>query len=188
MKKISILVAALFASAMLFLGTGCSGDDDDTLLGPTKTWCTMPLQYKNSESGNSTELYISFFYTDTDIPADSSTNGYKTAIPAGLTIMITSQSDSASVISGLTNTAYILKTFPKDKASTTEDGYSFIGSRAKWTLIYLAKSELRKSANQSKTVPAQLNYSQRNVYTELSWENIKDQFSWKRLLANYLLG
>ncbi len=187
MKKISILVAALFASAMLFLGTGCSGDDDDTLLGPTKTWCTMPVQYRNSDSGNSTELYVHFFYTDTDIPASNSTNGYKKDIPAGLTIMITSQSNSASVISGLTNTAYILKTFPKDKA-TDEDGLSFTGSRAKWTVIYLAKPDLRKSANQSTTVPAQLNYSQGNVYTELSWENIKDQFSWKRLLANYLLA
>lgn len=189
-----ILAAALLTSAMLFVGTGCSDDDKNELkdiLAPSNTWCTMPVTYKNSDSSSSANLYVSFYYTKTAQTGDSSTTGLRNGLtlPAGLTVLVTSKTDSSSVISGLTNTAYILKTFPKDSDTAgldaSDTSYSFTGSFAKWAAIYRLKSELRESANQTTAVPAALQGS--SSYTELSWDNIKNQFSWKRLLANYLL-
>ena len=109
-------------------------------------------------------------------------------LPAGLSVVVTARGDTDSIISELKNNTYLIKSFSKDETTTvgdSEDDAASInvnGSRAKWTAIYWAKDPLRETANKSTTPPSQLSG------TELSADDIKNVFSWKKLLANYLLS
>lgn len=178
-----VTAAALIASGFLF---GSCEDEEvvNVLQGPANTWCRMPVDYKNDGSSDTVaKLYAHFYYTETE------TTIGKETLPAGLSIVITAFDEStSSIITGLTENAYIIKKFPKDESTTIGDdtndtaSITFNGSRTKWTAIYWGKDELHKKENQTTTAPTQLNG------TGIEWENIKDNFSWKRLLANYLLS
>ena len=195
MKKMLKLLAVAAMIACGLMMTSCQEGDEiiNELAGPTQTWCDMPISYKNSEGGETASLYAYFFYSDTDVTS-TSTGGSAlkkgTTIPAGLTIVITSANNSnqSSVISGLTSNAYIMKTFPKDQEVSAEEGSDFhvTGSREKWSAIYWMKKELRQADHQNKNPPAQLTNGGNG--TNLAWDSIKEQFSWKRLLADYLLN
>lgn len=189
MKKISVLVAALFAGAMMFVGAGCDqADDIKDLIAPSKTWCSTDVTYKKADADTaSTALHVSFFYTDTAIAKSSSSDGYKRDIPAGLTILVTLKNGGTNnLITQLTNTTYIIKSFPKDEDTTgLEDGDTttkFKGNFAAWGAIYRLKSDLQN--DKSTSVPGALRND--TNYTELNWDEIKENFSWKRLLVNYL--
>lgn len=187
MKRLFKIVtaAALFATSLV-LGS-CSEDDEivQVLQGPANVWCRMPVSYKNSdESTETANLYAYFYYTETDKTIGDA------KLPTGLSVVITANGSSqSSIINGLTEEAYILKTFPKDQPLTVGDSeddtaaITFNGSRSKWTAIYWGKDPLHDSANQSSTPPTQVTGG-----TPLNADNLKECFSWKRLLANYLLS
>ena len=185
MKRLFKIVtaAALIASGFLF---GSCEDEEvvNVLTGPKNTWCTMPVQYKTSddETAQTASLYAHFYYTD----SAKTVSGVD--FPAGLSIVVTALDNSQSeIIQGLSNTAYILKSFPKDVDTEVsgEEGEAAIkvnGSVAKWTAIYWAKEDLHNKNNQSTTPPTQLANG-----TNLGEDGLTN-FSWKRLLANYLLN
>lgn len=186
MKKVFKIAAALAVMASAFFFGSC-GDDEivQVLQGPADVWCRMPVEYKNSDdSTDAANLYAYFYYTETE-----KTIG-KATLPAGLSVVITANGSSqSSIITGLTEKAYILKKFPKDEPVTIGDSdtdstaITFNGSRSKWTAIYWGKDPLHDKANQSSSAPTQVMNG-----TELNADEIKDCFSWKRLLANYLLS
>ena len=195
MKKFMTLISALVILGCGIVFSGCEEGDEivNELAGPTQTWCSMPIEYKNADDSlSSANLYAHFYFTSTDVNSTSTAAAALkkgTTIPAGLTIVVTAASDASSVISGLTNNAYIMKTYPLDQevaADDTDSSFKVTGSREKWSAIYWMKSELRQADNQSKNPPSQL--SNNGSGTNLEWDSIKDQFSWKRLLANYLLN
>ncbi|WP_178842788.1 hypothetical protein [uncultured Treponema sp.] len=175
----------------LFLG-GCSEDDVNALSGPENTWCVMPVEYKNDESATSVTLYVWCYYTDYEIKGDGTNTGMRADItlPAGITMVVTSKADVGNIITGLNTNTYIMKSFPKDSNVNPDEGdvsYSFNGSKAKWTALYWGKSDLRKPGNQQTGVLDCLKTS--SSYSSLTdWESIKNSFSWKRLLATYLLN
>ncbi len=185
MKKVfKILSAAVLFAASLVLGS-CSEDDEivQVLQGPANVWCRMPVDYtSDSDSSSTANLYAYFYYTENDTTVSGKT------LPAGLSVVVTARGDTDSIISELKNNTYLIKSFPKDETTTvgdSEDDAASInvnGSRAKWTAIYWAKDPLREAANKSTTPPSQLSG------TELSTDDIKNVFSWKKLLANYLLS
>lgn len=184
MKKFSKILIGIALLVSGFIFSSCQQGDEITevkeiLAGPKNTWCRMPVSYKNSDSASEASLYAYFYYTENSV-----TQGRVTLEP-GLTIVITTKDnqDQSSIISGLVSGAYILKTFPKDSSVSVDDGdtsNSFTGSREKWSAIYWAKDELR---SRTYSMPTQLNGN-----GGLNWDSIKETFSWKRLLANYLLS
>jgi len=196
MKKTSILIAALFAVAMMFVGAGCSDGDKNELQGmkneilgivaPSNTWCSKDITYsKADDASKSAALHVSFYYTDTAIPKGTGDEGPKEAIPAGITILITlKDGGSNNLITSLTKSTYIMKSFPKD-SDTALDGDSsstFKGTFEKWAAIYRLSTDLQ--TNKSTTTPGALRND--TNYTGLNWDEIKENFSWKRLLVNYL--
>lgn len=202
MKKILTIIAASLALASGLLLSSCSDDDDD-LLGPKNVWCEMPVEYSNGKEGEeakSAVIYVSMYYSDTDVTGSESGSKYLkkgTTIPAGITMVVTAKSNesgtlASEVISGLTENTYIMKNFPLNENATFEDGDSsdpklnFKANRGWWTALYLLKSDLRKSANQDENPPAVLKNG--SSAKSLEWESIKESFSWKKLLANYLLN
>lgn len=179
----------MFVGAMMFVGAGCSDGEKNEILGmiaPSNTWCSKDVTYKKTDDGSaSAALHVTFYYTDTAIAKSSSDEGPKEEIPAGITVLITlKDGGSNSLISGLTKTAYIMKTFPKD-SDTALDGDSsstFKGTFEKWAAIYRLSTDLQ--TNKSTTIPGALRND--TNYTGLNWDEIKENFSWKRLLVNYL--
>lgn len=185
MKKVfKILSAVALLASSLVLGS-CSEDDEivQVLQGPANVWCRMPVDYtSDSDSSSTAKLYAHFYYTDTE-----QTIGNET-LPAGITIVVTAFDNSTStIISSLTSDAYLIKSFPKDEAVSIseeeDDSRTLKGTREKWTAFYWGKDDLHKKANQSTTPPSQL-YGDGSI----KWDEIKNVFSWKKLLANYLLS
>lgn len=192
MKKLTKTFAALVLLLCGFVLAGCTEEETEILMGPENTWCRMPVTYtSDSDSSSIADLYVWCYYTATEVKGTGAAGGLKSGItlPAGITMVVIPQTDASSVISGLVNNTYIIKTFEKDTATTgldsTDTSYSFKGSKAAWTALYWGKSDLRVSSNQTKSAPPVL---QSSSSTELSWDSIKSSFSWKKLLANYLLN
>ena len=192
LKKISWIFAAV---ACVFMLSACSEEDAEALLGPENTWCCMDVEYKNSDETTEATATVKVwcYYTDTEVTGTGDNNGMKSGIslPAGITFVVTTELASGSPITGLTSSTYILKSFPKDTATTgldeSDTSYSFKGSRAKWTALYWAKSDLRKQGNQlakNEVLSVLLTSSSAQP---LTWDSVKSTFSWKKLLANYLL-
>lgn len=199
MKKIfAILSSALFlAAAGLF--TACSTEDD--LTAPTETWVEKTYTYK-TETG-STELLCYFMFTENGYSNDNlqnvpekSQNGSAKTIKPGLTVVIVpavSATNAAAdtLLSALGSTNFICKTFGMGNNSVGDDGeedssgFSFSMSKAKWNLFYYANIASFLKNDQLKNPPTPLKSSS---YSELSVDEMKKYFSWKKLLANYLLG
>lgn len=188
MKNLKSLTILLFVAIFSIFSLSCTQEEMDDILGPENTWCRTAVDYSNDKG--STSLYVWCLYSNKEIIGDGSANGYRKGltIPKGLTIVVTPENSSDSIISSLTSGKYILKSFPDGEKVTgldgTETSWGFTGSKAKWTALYLSKSDLRKSENQkAKNQTLDLINSESN---ELSFENIKDEFSWKKLLLNNL--
>ncbi len=185
MKKFFTILSTLALFVTGFMFTGCDEEVVEVLAGPTNTWCKMPVTYKNSDDSNtSANLYAYFYYTDYDTTVSNK------SLAAGLHIVVTAADDNASsLISGLTSSVYLIKSFPKDQDTTVSDSDSDTdvitvnGARAKWSAIYWAKDELNEAENKSKNPPSAFANG-----SDLAQGVTLENFSWKRLLANYLLS
>lgn len=196
MRKLTKVVAALAVLLCGFVLGGCTEEETEEILnsflGPEQTWCETAVSYASStDSSNTVSLYVDFFYTDESVT--SSTSGSSSlkngmTIPAGLTVVVWTKTNSNSVISALTPSTYIMKTFSSINATSLDDdttdseAFSFKGSRANWTLLYRAKEDLRTNTQMKHPLaPTVLtNGSSATELTDLTG------FSWKSLLKKYL--
>lgn len=184
--------AAVLLCGLFF--AGCSEEDSkvfDDLTGPSDTWCTMPVTYAASENGSSsTTLNVSFYYASKEVKPNKSSTGLRTdieSIPEGsISVLVTLGSGTNSLLTALTKTQYLFKSFGSvnDLTSASGTSYSYSNMQLFWKAIYLKNREaLRK--NQSTAIPAQLQKSTQYTYSSVS---DLENFSWKRLLAAYLLN
>lgn len=191
MNKIFGFVAVLLCG--LFFA-GCSEEDSkvlDDLTGPSDTWCTMPVTYAASENGSSsTTLNVSFYYASKEVKPNNLSTGLRSdigSIPEGsISVLVTLGSGTNSLLTALTKTQYLFKSFGSVNELTSASGtsYSYSDMKLFWKAIYLKNREaLRK--DQSTVIPAQLQKSTQYTYSSVS---DLENFSWKRLLAAYLLN
>lgn len=194
MKKMNRIFgfAAVLLCGLFF--AGCSEEDSkvlDDLTGPSDTWCTMPVTYAASENGSSsTTLNVSFYYASKEVKPNRLSTGLRTdieSIPEGsISVLVTLGSGTNSLLTALTKTQYLFKSFGSvnDLTSASGTSYSYSNMQLFWKAIYLKNREaLRK--NQSTVIPAQLQKSTQYTYSSVS---DLENFSWKRLLAAYLLN
>lgn len=181
----AVLICGLFFA-------GCSEEDSkvlDDLTGPSDTWCTMPVPYAASENGtSSTTLNVSFYYASKEVKPNGSLTGLRSdigSIPEGsISVLVTLGSGTNSLLTALTKTQYLFKSFGSVKELTSESGTSYEYSDMKlfWKAIYLKNREAL-SKNQRTGIPKHLQKS-----TQSTCLSDLENFSWKRLLAAYLLN
>ena len=181
----AVLICGLFFA-------GCSEEDSkvlDDLTGPSDTWCTMPVTYASENGTSSTTLNVSFYYASKEVKPNGSLTGLRSdigSIPEGsISVLVTLDSGkNNSLLTTLTKTQYLFKSFGSVKELTSESGTSYEYSNMKlfWKAIYL-KNHDELSKDQNKGIPAQLQKS-----TQSTCLSDLENFSWKRLLAAYLLN
>lgn len=181
----AVLICGLFFA-------GCSEEDSkvlDDLTGPSDTWCTMPVTYAASENGSSsTTLNVSFYYASKEVKTNGSSTGLRSdigSIPEGsISVLVTLGSGTNSLLTTLTKTQYLFKSFGSVKELTSASGTSYEYSDMKlfWKAIYL-KNYDELSKDQSTSIPKHLQKS-----TQSTCLSDLENFSWKRLLAAYLLN
>ena len=196
MKKIfAILSTALLLCASLF--TACSTEDD--LSAPVDTWVEKTYTYTGTD-GTTSQLTCYFMYSKDgysnsnllNVPA-SSQNGSSTKIKPGLTVVAVPASGSLTTLSQAVTsgkTGFFCKTFTTgDNSESDTDGstFSFNMSESKWNLFYYANIGSFLKNDQLKNPPTPLKSASYAEYN-LDTDELKKAFSWKRLLANYLLG
>ena len=182
--------AAVLLCGLFF--AGCSEEDSkvlDDLTGPADTWCTMPVTYAASENGSSsTTVNVSFYYASKEVKPNGLSTGLRSdigSIPEGsISVLVTLGSGTNSLLTALTKTQYLFKSFGSVKELTSESGTSYEYSDMKlfWKAIYLKNREAL-SKNQSTSIPKHLQKS-----TQSTCLSDLENFSWKRLLAAYLLN
>lgn len=176
MKKLTGIIAAFLIAGIFF--SGCTPEDKELLLGPENTWCKTELSYKNADGETEiTSLDVWVYYTDSE-----KTESGKTLKP-GLTVVLACKGGSNTTLSKALNGRYVMKTFEKDQSDSELEGVNWKSSRAAWATLYWAKPDFRKSENQKTENPFFDNRSELGDFS-----SIKDNFSWKRLLASYLLS
>ena len=185
----AVLICGLFFA-------GCSEEDSkvlDDLTGPSDTWCTMPVPYATSENGtSSTTLNVSFYYASKEVKPNGSLTGLRSdigSIPEGsISVLVTLGSGTNSLLTTLTDTKYLFKSFGSVKELTSASGtpYEYSNMKLFWKAIYL-KNYDELSKDQSTGIPAQLQKSTQSTYSSVSDFDLEN-FSWKRLLAAYLLN
>lgn len=198
MKKIISIISAvlLIASASVF--TACTQEED--VSAPTETWVQKDYTYKTETGVSQLTCYFMFTekgYTNSKLlntPEDSRLNtSSATTIKPGLTVVVVPAASSTGAVTGtiaaeLSSNKFICKTFPlkaqaiADDGTEATDGYSFEMSSAKWNVFYYANIASFMKNDQLKNPPVPLSSASYKTVTDL-----KD-FSWKKLLANYLLG
>ena len=180
----AVLICGLFFA-------GCSEEDSkvlDDLTGPADTWCTMPVTYASENGTSSTTLNVSFYYASKEVKPNGSLTGLRSdigSIPEGsISVLVTLGSGTNSLLTTLTDTKYLFKSFGSVKELTSESGTSNEYSNMKlfWKAIYL-KNYDELSKNQSTSIPKHLQKS-----TQSTCLSDLENFSWKRLLAAYLLN
>lgn len=142
---------------------GCSEEDSkvlDDLTGPSDTWCTMPVTYAASENGSSsTTLNVSFYYASKEVKPNNLSTGLRTdieSIPEGsISVLVTLGSGTNSLLTALTKTQYLFKSFGSVNDLTSASGTSYEYSNMKlfWKAIYLKNREAL-SKDQSTAIPA----------------------------------
>ena len=181
--------AAVLLCGLFF--AGCSEEDSkvlDDLTGPADTWCTMPVTYASENGTSSTTLNVSFYYASKEVKPNGLSTGLRTdieSIPKGsISVLVTLGSGTNSLLTALTKTQYLFKSFGSVKELTSESGTSYEYSNMKlfWKAIYL-KNYDELSKNQSTSIPKHLQKS-----TQSTCLSDLENFSWKRLLAAYLLN
>lgn len=181
----AVLICGLFFA-------GCSEEDSkvlDDLTGPSDTWCTMPVPYATSENGtSSTTLNVSFYYASKEVKPNELSTGLRSdigSIPEGsISVLVTLGSGTNSLLTALTKTQYLFKSFGSVKELTSASGtyYEYSDMKLFWKAIYLKNREAL-SKNQSTSIPKHLQKS-----TQSTCLSDLENFSWKRLLAAYLLN
>lgn len=182
--------AAVLLCGLFF--AGCSEEDSkvlDDLTGPSDTWCTMPVTYASENGSASTTLNVSFYYASKEVKPNGLSTGLRTnieSIPEGsISVLVTLDSEGTnSLLTTLTKTQYLFKSFGSVNELTSESGTSYEYSNMKlfWKAIYL-KNYDELSKDQRTGIPAQLQKS-----TQSTCLSDLENFSWKRLLAAYLLN
>lgn len=205
MKKLFGIISAtvILASAMVF--SGCSAEDEE-VLAPTETWVEKTYNYTSTGSDGKTttsQLTCYFMFTEKgyansnlkNVPEASQYGSAKTIKP-GLTVVAIPATDStlattfsSAITSG--KEPFVCKTFPLGTLTETDSSdntsFSFEMTKAKWNVFYYANIASFMKNDQLKNPPVPLKtdgYDQ----PDLTSDNIKKNFSWKKLLANYLLG
>ena len=184
----AVLICGLFFA-------GCSEADSkvlDDLTGPADTWCTMPVTYASENGSSSTTLNVSFYYASKEVKPNGLSTGLRSdigSIPEGsISVLVTLGSGTNSLLTTLTDTKYLFKSFGSVNDLTSASGTSYEYSNMKlfWKAIYLKnRNELSKDKNTG--IPAQLQKSTQSTYSSVS-DFALENFSWKRLLAAYLLN
>lgn len=183
--------AAVLLCGLFF--AGCSEEDSkvlDDLTGPSDTWCTMPVTYASENGSARTTLNVSFYYASKEVKPNGSLTGLRSniSIPQGsISVLVTLDSEGAnSLLTTLTKTQYLFKSFGSvnDLTSASGTSYSYSNMKLFWKAIYLKNREAL-SKDQSTAIPAQLQKSTQYTYSSVS---DLENFSWKRLLATYLLN
>ena len=185
--------AAVLLCGLFF--AGCSEEDSkvlDDLTGPADTWCTMPVTYASENGSASTTLNVSFYYASKEVKPNGLSTGLRTDIESipkdSISVLVTLGSGTNSLLTALTKTQYLFKSFGSVSELTSASGTSYEYSDMKlfWKAIYLKnRNELSKDKNTG--IPAQLQKSTQSTYSSVSDFDLKN-FSWKRLLAAYLLN
>ena len=185
--------AAVLLCGLFF--AGCSEEDSkvlDDLTGPADTWCTMPVTYASENGSSSTTLNVSFYYASKEVKPNGLSTGLRSdigSIPEGsISVLVTLGSGTNSLLTTLTDTKYLFKSFGSVSELTSASGTSYEYSNMKlfWKAIYLKNREAL-SKNQSTSIPKHLQKSTQSTYSSVSDFDLKN-FSWKRLLAAYLLN
>ena len=186
--------AAVLLCGLFF--AGCSEEDSkvlDDLTGPADTWCTMPVTYASENGSASTTLNVSFYYASKEVKPNGLSTGLRTDIESipkdSISVLVTLGSGkNNSLLTTLTDTKYLFKSFGSVNDLTSASGTSYEYSNMKlfWKAIYL-KNYDELSKDQSTGIPAQLQKSTQSTYSSVSDFDLKN-FSWKRLLAAYLLN
>ena len=182
--------AAVLLCGLFF--AGCSEEDSkvlDDLTGPADTWCTMPVTYASENGSASTTLNVSFYYASKEVKPNGLSTGLRTDIESipkdSISVLVTLGSGkNNSLLTTLTDTKYLFKSFGSVNDLTSASGTSYEYSNMKlfWKAIYLKnRNELSKDKNTG--IPAQLQKS-----TQSTCLSDLENFSWKRLLAAYLLN
>lgn len=198
MKKTFLLFSAM---AMLLCGmifTGCNDDDDD-FFGPSNTWCEAPIT-KTNEAGEKTvigylnAIYCDEDYTSTETKSNCLKNG--TTLKAGITVLIRLNPDATettnlagTVLSGLSENKYIMKTFEKDTETETGTGEQKVnikGSKGLWKAAYIFNDDLHDLDGQQDLPKAPAPVCNSSSYSDVT-ETLTD-FSWKTLLKEYLIS
>ena len=182
--------AAVLLCGLFF--AGCSEEDSkvlDDLTGPSDTWCTMPVTYASETGTSSTTLNVSFYYASKEVKPNGSLTGLRSDIGSipedSISVLVTLDSGkNNSLLTTLTKTQYLFKSFGSVKELTSASGTSYEYSNMKlfWKAIYLKNREAL-SKNQSTSIPKHLQKS-----TQSTCLSDLENFSWKRLLAAYLLN
>ena len=193
MKKMNKIFgfAAVLLCGLFF--AGCSEEDSkvlDDLTGPSYTWCTMPVPYASENGSSSTTLNVSFYYASKEVKPNDSSTGLRSdieSIPEGsISVLVTLGSGTNSLLTALTKTQYLFKSFGSVSELTSASGtsYEYSNMQLFWKAIYLKNREAL-SKDQSTSIPAHLQKS-----TQVTYSSVSDleNFSWKRLLAAYLLN
>lgn len=184
----AVLICGLFFA-------GCSEEDSkvlDDLTGPADTWCTMPVTYASENGSASTTLNVSFYYASKEVKPNGLSTGLRTDIESipkdSISVLVTLGSGTNSLLTTLTDTKYLFKSFGSvnDLTSASGTSYEYSDMKLFWKAIYLKnRNELSKDKNTG--IPAQLQKSTQSTYSSVSDFDLKN-FSWKRLLAAYLLN
>lgn len=189
MKKIlTILTAALLLGAGLLVSCKEEGDEIiNELAGPTNTWCEIPVYITTEETSNSKpDLYLDLIFCATDYAKKSGSANLGVDLKAGITVVAHASIELESL--GMSAGSYVVKNFPLNGSSNDtddNDSYSFTGSKAKWTALYWSKKAMRDTNTQIDLPKAPTPVCNTNTgYTQLT---DLSKFSWKKLLANYLL-
>ena len=192
MKKMNKILgfAAVLLCGLFF--AGCSEEDSkvlDDLTGPSDTWCTMPVTYASENGSSSTVLNVSFYYASKEVKPNDSSTGLRSDIESipeeSISVLVTLGSgETNSLLTTLTSTQYLFKSFGSVSAltSTSETSYSYSNMKLFWKAIYLKN---REALSKDQNIPLQLQKSTQNRYSSIS---DLENFNWKRLLATYLLN
>lgn len=181
--------AAVLLCGLFF--AGCSEEDSkvlDDLTGPADTWCTMPVTYASENGSASTTLNVSFYYASKEVKPNGLSTGLRTDIESipkdSISVLVTLGSGTNSLLTTLTDTKYLFKSFGSVKELTSASGTSYEYSDMKlfWKAIYLKNREAL-SKDKSTGIPKHLQKS-----TQSTCLSDLENFSWKRLLAAYLLN
>ena len=205
MKKLFGIISAavILASAMVF--SGCSAEDEE-VLAPTETWVEKTYNYTSTDSNGKTttsQLTCYFMFTEKgyansnlkNVPEASQYGSAKTIKP-GLTVVAipaTSSTLEATFKDAITpgKEPFVCKTFPLGTLTETDSSdntsFSFEMTKAKWNVFYYANIASFMKNDQLKNPPVPLK-TEGYEQPDLTSDNIKKNFSWKKLLANYLLG
>ena len=152
----------------------------------------MPVTYASENGSASTTLNVSFYYASKEVKPNGLSTGLRTdieSIPKGsISVLVTLGSGTNSLLTTLTDTKYLFKSFGSVKELTSASGtpYEYSNMKLFWKAIYL-KNYDELSKDQSTGIPAQLQKSTQSTYSSVSDFDLEN-FSWKRLLAAYLLN